>query len=901
MAGPGGREAGRLTIKVAPDTSGFARDLQSYLDRIESRAKVQVQVKPDMDGFAAELRTKLARIRATLKVKVEPDTQRFGSDLQNRLSSGQVRMPVQLELGAGEIARIRAELASIRPVPAIRVRLEPDRNGLANASGLMGRLGAMAGNAARGVAGLAATVGKLTVVASAIPAVAALTSGLVQMGPAAAVAAPALLMAASAGAALKIGMSGLGDALAGDADAMKDLAPSARSFVKEVRALGPAWEKVQQSVQGALFDKLGTSLKTTAKSVLPVLKTQLTSTATALNGMGKEVLTTATGLSESGALGKALSGANKGLTNLSGLPATMLQGLVQLSAAAAPVFEKMTASMGKGLDSLSKRMTESFKSGAMQAAIEKAVGMVKAFAKTVGDIGATLGNIFGPAAEAGAGFLPILAKVAAMAKEVTASPQAQATFEALFTTLAAIGQAVGGILGSALRAVMPILNTMVTTLAGPIQAAVSTLAPVIMQLVAAIGNALHPVVATLSRVLASLLPIISQVIAQIAGALGPVLELVGGLVAQLVTALASALAPILAQIPTLLAPILSLFTTLAPILGTIVSALMVALAPALETIGAAIGELMVALAPLIEAIGEILVQAFNALMPVIQGVMPIIQAIANVLSGVLASAITNVVVPAINVITSLLRGDFRGALDAAKSLLTGLGRHFATMFSLIGNLVMAGVRKVIDLFQQMGTRAMSAVTSMATRIVSSVTSGMGKMSSAISSGVAKAVGFVKDLPSKAKSALGDLGGLLKSAGRDLIKGFINGITGMVGSLKDKLSSITNMLPDWKGPATLDARILTPNGELLLGGFIKGIENRVPALKSALGGVTSSLPTLMGTASVVGQFNADPSGLQPGDRIVLSPDGRQQFDAYVDRLADQRIRTGLAGPAALGRK
>ena len=43
------------------------------------------------------------------------------------------------------------------------------------------------------------------------------------------------------------------------------------------------------------------------------------------------------------------------------------------------------------------------------------------------------------------------------------------------------------------------------------------------------------------------------------------------------------------------------------------------------------------------------------------------------------------------------------------------------------------------------------------------------------------------------------------------------------------------------------------------------------------------------------------GLQPGDRLILTVDGRTQLEAYVDRRADARIDQGLVSPARLGRR
>ncbi|MFF4952281.1 phage tail tape measure protein [Streptomyces chattanoogensis] len=42
------------------------------------------------------------------------------------------------------------------------------------------------------------------------------------------------------------------------------------------------------------------------------------------------------------------------------------------------------------------------------------------------------------------------------------------------------------------------------------------------------------------------------------------------------------------------------------------------------------------------------------------------------------------------------------------------------------------------------------------------------------------------------------------------------------------------------------------------------------------------------------------GLQPGDRLILTLDGRTELEAYIDRRADARIHEGLVAPAALGR-
>src|SRR5690606_13016897 len=92
-----------------------------------------------------------------------------------------------------------------------------------------------------------------------------------------------------------------------------------------------------------------------------------------------------------------------------------------------------------------------------------------------------------------------------------------------------------------------------------------------------------------------------------------------------------------------------------------------------------------------------------------------------------------------------------------------------------------------------------------------------------------------------KTALGNLAGTLASAGRDLIAGFISGITSKIGDVQSTLSSLTSKLTDWKGPPKKDAKILTPAGRLLIEGFIKGIDGTTAKLRSRLESITKALP------------------------------------------------------------
>ncbi|MGW2985465.1 phage tail tape measure protein [Streptomyces goshikiensis] len=117
----------------------------------------------------------------------------------------------------------------------------------------------------------------------------------------------------------------------------------------------------------------------------------------------------------------------------------------------------------------------------------------------------------------------------------------------------------------------------------------------------------------------------------------------------------------------------------------------------------------------------------------------------------------------------------------------------------------------------------------------------GRMKAEAEAKTAGLISAVTGIPARVEGAVGDLGGLLRGAGRAIIQGLIDGVTGMIGSLRSRFSSITNMIPDWKGPMSLDMRLLTPSGEAVMNGFMDGVENSVPALRRTLQGVTSDIP------------------------------------------------------------
>ena len=117
-----------------------------------------------------------------------------------------------------------------------------------------------------------------------------------------------------------------------------------------------------------------------------------------------------------------------------------------------------------------------------------------------------------------------------------------------------------------------------------------------------------------------------------------------------------------------------------------------------------------------------------------------------------------------------------------------------------------------------------------------------------------AISVLSGLPGRARTQAGRVksaivgafsnsGSWLVGAGRRIISGLISGVTGMIGSLRQRFNSITGMIPDWKGPADRDAVLLKPAGESVMDGFMAGVESRIGGLKSQLSGITAGMPQM----------------------------------------------------------
>jgi phage-related protein len=745
------------------------------------------------------------------------------------------------------------------------------------AAGILGRVGI-------GVAAIGAAAG------TAAPLLAGIVTTLESIAPAGAVAVTGMLAVTQASAAIKLGMVGVEDAVTAAFDtskkgaedfdaALKKLSPSARAFATQVRTMAPGLREFQQSIQERLFTGLDGVLKNLASSTMPALKKNLLATTTTLRTMAVEAAGSASALGEDGTLGKAMQGANKGLLNLATAPARIVTSLGQLAAAGAPAFDRFTGAITRTVDRISDKISTAFQSGALTGEVNAAADVLADLGQVASNVFGILGNIMAPVQAAGGGLVGTLKEITGVLKDATATEGFQSAISAVSQVMATLARTAGPLLGQALAAIGPIL----TTLQGPAETLIGALGAGLSPIIGALGPVLQvaaSAVGTLVEALAPMLPVIGELVASLLPALTPliaaaqtVFAALAPVVQTLSQTLQATLAPILAQLPAIIGPLADMLAGQLVMGIQLLGGLLVKLAPSFVSLGVSVGQLMAQAAPLVAMIAGLSTQLMTALLPAIQPVINVVITLASALAGQLASTLTNLVMPALRLVSDLLRGDFSAAWNSLKALVSGVVAHFTGTLSRIGSIVGSIVQSVVDRFTwlynilignsivpdmingivawftRLPSMAFSALASLAGGIARIATTALSRFRAAIVSGASTAIGFIRGIPGRARAALTSLGGMVASVATSAFSRFRSAIS---SGASNAISLVRGVPGRIRGALGNAGSILYSAGRNVIQGMINGVKSMagslVSAAKGVVGGAVEGAKSLLGISS-----------------------------------------------------
>ena len=220
-----------------------------------------------------------------------------------------------------------------------------------------------------------------------------------------------------------------------------------------------------------------------------------------------------------------------------------------------------------------------------------------------------------------------------------------------------------------------------------------------------------------------------------------------------------------------------------------------------------------------------------------------------------AEAVKNAVTKAWNAIKSATSSVWNGIKSAVMAVWNFFRNAVSTYFNAYKNVITTVWNAVKSVTTSVWNAVKNAVTNAANNIRNAISNAWNAaknltsnawnaMKSAVQNGVQRVISFVQGLPGKIKGFFSGASSWLLSAGKNIIQGLLDGISGMIGSVKSKLGELTNMIPDWKGPASKDKRLLRPVGKMIMDGLVKGFDDGREGIKNSLSKITDLIEKTM---------------------------------------------------------
>ena len=507
-----------------------------------------------------------------------------------------------------------------------------------------------------------------------------------------------------------------------------------------------------------------------------------------------------------------------------------------------------------------------------------AFGPVATALGALAEVVAVMAPVFAELATAA--FVPLAKAITTLAPAIT--PLISLLGGALVTVLTALGPVIGQVVNAFVKLLSGGIIPAITTVLGALVPVIEKLAPIIGAVLVTALNAIVPILPMLATMFTMLIEAIAPIIEQLLVQLAPLLPII----AQAFMTIIAAVMPL---IPILLNLLSTILLPLIPLFAKIAGELLPKLAEAFASIVTAAMPMLAALAQLIAFLVPILIPVITFIADILITVLGVALTVVAALFSFMADSIAK----ALDFFVALFTGNWSKCWDMVKSIFSTTWEAIKAAFSAAFEFLKSIARKALEALKAVFSAAWNAIKSVASNvwggiksafsgflgalrdapgaflnkikstfsdawnsIKSTATSAWDAVAGIFKKGIGKAVDYVKEFPGNLVRGLGNLGSTLKDAGRELIQGFIDGIFGMFGKVKDKLGELTDKLTSWKGPESLDRVILQDAGRLVIDGFINGLESRYNAVRKSLAGLTAMVggtviesPSIAGAAGI----------------------------------------------------
>jgi len=286
-------------------------------------------------------------------------------------------------------------------------------------------------------------------------------------------------------AVLKMATNGIGDALKSAFDpskaaqfneAMKKLAPAARTFVNNLREFHPIFHQMQQDVQQTFFTQLNGAFVRATNQLIPRLRVGLHQLAGDLGQLGSNLIAAFGNGRED--IASIFIAAHEAIKPFIPLVGQLAGAFLTIGAVAGPLF----ASLSSGFAGLLKQFVDFINaeaaSGGLAQFFDDALVVLRQFGDLIGQVFGLLMQVFGALQDTGGQSLGMLSRIVGMLNDFFGSATGHQVLISVFTLLNTVLESLFKIL----TPLLPVVGQLVGEFAGDLTTAVLTLTPYLVRI-----------------------------------------------------------------------------------------------------------------------------------------------------------------------------------------------------------------------------------------------------------------------------------------------------------------------------------------------------------------------------------------------------------------------------------
>lgn len=290
-------------------------------------------------------------------------------------------------------------------------------------------------------------------------------------------------------------------------DALANLSPNARAFVKEVLGLRSAWDALRKSVQDKLFAGLAGEVQPLAREWFPLLESGMGKVATALNGIIQETVAYLHTAEAQRNVANIFDNTGQALTNLRGIVRDLLAAFLDIASVGSDFLPGLADGAANAAAKFREFINAAQESGKLRQWMQDAMDTAQTLWQLIKNLGDIIGTVFSAINQQGGGALNTLTKITGQVADFLHSAEGQEALKSLGKILASIGGAVGKVFLTFLQTAADLLvalepfivafaDSVGTYLAGALQV-VAPIFQVFADIIGFLGPALGPVIAAI--------------------------------------------------------------------------------------------------------------------------------------------------------------------------------------------------------------------------------------------------------------------------------------------------------------------------------------------------------------------------------------------------------------------